>query len=175
MLRRDLAKGWYNLANVAIDQNDAEGVNDNVNLAIAQLQELLSETPDDLRDRLLLAFCYRLKADLAAELISVDGSKLADSIEAYNKARLLMLDLSERSPAVHRYRVELGQLLMNIGQLEAQQQRYVEARVAFEKSQGVFAELASEDPDRGEFQQLLTRATDVLEQLTAIEAAASQQ
>jgi serine/threonine protein kinase len=175
LLRRDLAKGWYNLANVAIDQNDAEGVSDNVNLAIAQLQELLSETPDDLRDRELLAFCYRLKADLDAALISVDGSKLTDSIEAYNKARLLMLDLSERSPAVHRYRVELGQLLMNIGQLEAQQQRYVEARVAFEKSQGVFAELASEDPDRGEFQQLLTLATDVLEQLTAIEAAASQQ
>lgn len=175
LLRRDLAKGWYNLANLAVDQNDAESVSDNVNLAIAQLQELLSETPDDLRDRYLLAICYRLKADLNAALISVDGSKLTDSIEAYNKARLAMLDLSERSPAVHRYRVELGQLLMNIGQLEAQQQRYVEARGALEKGQEVFAELVREDPGSDEFQQLLTQATAILEQLTAIEAAASQQ
>lgn len=174
-LRRDLAKGWYNLANLAVDQNDAEGVSDNVKLAIAQLQELLNETPDDLRDRYLLAICYRLKADLDAALISVDGSKLPDSIEAYNKARLAMLGLSGRSPAVHRYRVELGQLLMNIGQLEAQQQRYAEARVALGNAAEVFAELTREDPDSGEFQELLTQTRAVLEQLTAIEAAASQQ
>lgn len=174
-LRRDLAKGWYNLANLAVDQNDAEGVSDNVKLAIAQLQELLDETPEDLRDRYLLAICYRLKADLDAALISVDGSKLLDSIEAYNKARLAMLDLSGRSPAVHRYRVELGQLLMNIGQLEAQQQRYAEARVALENAADVFAELTREDPDSGEFQELLTQTRAVLEELTAIEAAASQQ
>ena len=174
-LRRDLAKGWYNLANLAVDQNDAEGVSDNVKLAIAQLRELLNETPDDLRDRYLLAICYRLKADLDAALISVDGSKLPDSIEAYNKARLAMLDLSGRSPAVHRYRVELGQLLMNIGQLEAQQQRYAEARVALENAADVFAELTKEDPDGGEFRELLTQTRAVLEELTAIEAAASQQ
>lgn len=174
-LRRDLAKGWYNLANLAVDQNDAEGVNDNVKLAIAQLQELLNETPDDLRDRYLLAICFRLKADLDAALISVDGSKLLDSIEAYNKARIAMLDLSGRSPAVHRYRVELGQLLMNIGQLEAQKQRYAEARVALEDAAEVFAELTREDPGNGEFQELLMRTRAVLEQLTAIEAAAAQQ
>lgn len=173
-LRRDLAKGWYNLANLAVDQNDAVGVSDNVKLAIAQLQELLNETPEDLRDRYLLAICYRLKADLDAALISVDGSKLPDSIEAYYEARLAMLDLSGRSPAVHRYRVELGQLLMNIGQLEAQQQRYSEARVALESAADVFAELTREDPDSGEFQELLTQTRAILEQLTAIEAAASR-
>ncbi len=174
-LRRDLAKGWYNLANLAVDQNDAEGVSDNIELAIAQLEELLGETPDDLRDRYLLAICYRLKADLNAALISVDGSKLTDAIDGYNKARFAMQDLSGRSPAVHRYRVELGQLLMNIGQLEAQQQRYAEARVALKKAEEVFAELVKEDPNSSEFQDLLTQTRAVLEQLTAIEAAASQQ
>ena len=87
-------------------------------LAIAQLEELLDETPDDLRDRYLLALCYRLNADLNAALVSVDGSKLTEAIDEYAKARFAMQDLSGRSPAVHRYRVELGQLLLNIGQLD---------------------------------------------------------
>jgi eukaryotic-like serine/threonine-protein kinase len=174
-LRRDLAKGWYNLANLAIDRNDADRVTSNVDLAIAQLEELLGETPDDLRDRYLLALCYRLKADLNAALIQVDSSKLTEAIDGYSKAQFAMLDLSGRSPAVHRYRVELGQLLMNISQLEAQQRRYTEARVALEKAEEVFAKLATEDPDSGEFKNLLTQTRAVLEQLTAIEAASPQQ
>lgn len=174
-LRRDLAKGWYNLANLAVDQNDAEGVGSNVDQAIALLEELLDETPDDLRDRYLLALCYRLKADLNAALIPVDNSKLTDAIDGYGKAKLAMLDLSGRSPAVHRYRVELGQLLLNIGQLEAQQEQYSEARIAFEKAEEVFALLVTEDSNSSEFQELLTRTRAVLEQLAAMEAAASQQ
>ena len=164
-LRRDLAKGWYNLANLGVDQNDAEAVSRNVDLAIAQLEELLNETPDDLRDRYLLALCYRLKADLNAALIPVDGSKLVASIDAYSKARLAMQDLSGRSPAVHRYRVELGQLLMNIGQLEAQQQHYDEARDVLEKAAEVFAKLVAEAPGNSEFQELQTQVRNVLEQL----------
>ena len=140
-----------------------------------QLEELLGETPDDLRDRYLLALCYRLKADLNAALIQVDSSKLTEAIDGYSKAQFAMLDLSGRSPAVHRYRVELGQLLMNISQLEAQQRRYTEARVALEKAEEVFAKLATEDPDSGEFKNLLTQTRAVLEQLTAIEAASPQQ
>jgi serine/threonine protein kinase len=174
-LRRDLAKGWYNLANLAVDQNDAEGVGSNVDQAIAQLEELLDETSDDLRDRYLLALCYRLKADLNAALIPVDNSKLTDAIDNYGKARLAMLDLSGRSPAVHRYRVELGQLLLNIGQLEAQQKHYSEARIAIEKAEEIFGQLVKEDPDSSEFQELLTQTRSVLEQLTAIEDSSSQQ
>ena len=174
-LRRDLAKGWYNLANLGVDKNDADAVADNVELAIAQLEELLDETPEDLRDRYLLALCYRLKADLNAALISVDESKLAEAIDGYGKARLAMQDLSGRSPAVHRYRVELGKLLMNIGQLEAQQLRFAEARVALERAAEVFEQLVEEDSDSGEFKELLAQTQLALEQLTAFEKAAAQQ
>jgi tetratricopeptide (TPR) repeat protein len=174
-LRRDLAKGWYNLANLAVDQNDGEGIGRNVALAIAQLEELLDETPDDLRDRYLLALCYRLNADLNAALVSVDGSKLTEAIDEYAKARFAMQDLSGRSPAVHRYRVELGQLLLNIGQLEAQQKHYSESRIAFKKAEEVFAQLVKEDPDSSEFLALLTQTRAVLEQLAALEADSSQQ
>jgi len=174
-LRRDLAKGWYNLANLAVDLNDAEEVSTNVDLAIAQLEELLDENSDDLRDRYLLALCYRMKADLHAALISVDDSKLAEAIDGYNKARFAMQDLSERSPAVHRYRVELGQLLMNIGQLEGQQRRVTEARSALENAEDVFASLVQEDPDDGEFQELLKQTQAILEQLTAYEKISAEQ
>jgi len=174
-LRRDLAKGWYNLANLAVDRNDAEEVSTNVDLAIAQLEELLGENPDDLRDRYLLALCYRMKADLNAALISVDDSKLTAAIDGYNKARFAMQDLSERSPAVHRYRVELGQLLMNIGQLEGQQRRFTDARSALENAAEVFASLVKEDPDDGEFQELLKQTQAILEQLTAYEKTSAEQ
>jgi len=174
-LRRDLAKGWYNLANLAVDQNDAESLSSNVERAIAQLEELLNENPEDLRDRYLLALCYRLKADLNAALIPVDASRLTDSIDAYNKARLAIQDLSGRSPAVHRYRVELGQLFMNIGQLEAQQQHYDAARVALEQARDVFARLVEEDPDSSEFQQLLTQTIAVLEQLKVLQLETEKQ
>jgi tetratricopeptide (TPR) repeat protein len=174
-LRRDLAKGWYNLANLAVDRNDAEEVSRNVDLAIAQLEELLNENPDDLRDRYLLALCYRMKADLNAALISVDNSKLAEAIDGYNKARFAMQDLSERSPTVHRYRVELGQLLLNIGQLEGQQRRFSEARSALENAEEVFANLVEEDPDNDEFQELLKQTQAILLQLTAYEEASAEQ
>ena len=174
-LRRDLAKGWYNLANLAVDQNDAQSADENIHLAITELESLLTEEPDDLGDRYLLAVCYRLLADLNAALIPVDESKLLDSIDAYNKARFSMQDLSERSPAVHRYRVELGQLLMNIGQLEGQQRNFTEARFALEKTEKVFAALVKEDPDNSEFQELLKQTQAVLQQLDAFEKASAEQ
>lgn len=174
-LRRDLAKGWYNLANLAVDRNDVEEVSTNVDLAIDQLKELLDENPDDLRDRYLLALCYRMKADLNSALISVDDSKLTAAIDGYNKARLAMQDLSKRSPAVHRYRVELGQLLLNIGQLEGQQRRFKEARSALENAEEVFASLVKEAPENNEFQELLSQTQAILEQLTAYEKASAEQ
>lgn len=174
-LRRDLAKGWYNLANLGIDQNDAEAVSRNVELAISQLEELLDENPDDLRDRYLLALCYRLKGDLNAALIPADASNLVKSIDAYNKARFAIQDLSGRSPAVHRYRLELGQLLMNIGQLEAQQQHYDDARAALQKAEEVFQKLAEEDPNSEEFRKLLDQTRSVLKQLDALQSAAQKQ
>lgn len=169
-LRRDLAKGWYNLANLAVDQNDADEVRSNIELAIAQLEELLRESPDDLRDRYLLALCYRLKADLEAALSAVDRSKLVESIDAYTKSQIAMQDLSSRSPAVHRYRVELGQLLMNIGQLEAQQQHYAAARASLQKAEEVFARLVEEDPDSTEFRELLRQVQGVLQQLKVLQS-----
>jgi len=174
-LRRDLAKGWYNLANLAVDQNDVQAANENIQLAITELESLLKEHPDDLRDRYLLAICYRLLADLNAALIADDPSKLPDSIDAYSKARFSMQDLSERSPAVHRYRVELGQLLMNIGQLEGQQRNFAGARAALEKAEEVFAALVKEDSDNSEFQELLKQAQAVLQQLDAFEKASVEQ
>lgn len=174
-LRRDLAKGWYNLANLAVDQNDAQAVSSNIEQAIAQLEELLSETPDDLRDRYLLALCYRLKADLNAALIPVDSGRLVESLDAYTRAQLAMQDLAGRSPAVHRYRVELGQLLMNIGQLEAQQQHYEQAEVALRKAETVFSNLVQEDPDSTEFQELLEQVRTVIEQLATVRSESAPQ
>ncbi|MDA1162305.1 MAG: protein kinase [Planctomycetota bacterium] len=168
-LRRDLAKGWYNLANLAVDVNNPEAVRNNVELAIRELEKLLTEQPDDLRDRYLLALCYRLLADLNAALIPVNESKLPEAIDAYTRARFAMQDLAGRSPAVHRYRVELGQLLMNIGQLEAQRQQYASARVLLEKAADVFRELVKEAPDNEDFRNLQTQVQSVLEQLSKLQ------
>src|SRR5262249_8723741 len=66
---RDLAKGFYNLANLAIDRGDEEALRDNASQAIELLETLVQENPRDLDDQYLLSLCYRLRADLQAALI----------------------------------------------------------------------------------------------------------
>lgn len=169
LLQRDRAKGWYNLANLGIDLNDAGMVEKNVTRAIEEFTDLLEENPDDLRDRYMLSLCFRLLADLKAALIPTDESKLVESIEAYSQARLAMETLSQRNPAVHRYQAELGQLLMNLGQLEAQRERFESAADLLNRAEKLFSSLTRELPENTEYAELLAQIRDVQKQLAALQ------
>ncbi|MBI1314753.1 protein kinase [bacterium] len=176
-LRRDLAKGWYNLANLGVDQNLPDRVATNIDKAIELFEQLLTENPDDLRDRYLLAVCLRLKGDLLAALVPTKPESLGEAIDVYGQARLQMQDLSQRSPAVMSYRQELGELLLNMAQLEAQRQQYDSSRGLLEEARRLFERLVSEAPDRPEFAQqieLIDRIREELERLASQATRSSQ-
>ena len=119
-MRRDLAKGFYNLANLALDRNDEAALRDNIDEAIKLYEQLLTEQPRDLDDQYLLSLCYRLRADLFAALVPRDAQFLPAAIDDYSKASRIVQKLSDLNPSVTKYLEELIRLHVNLGQLFAQ-------------------------------------------------------
>ena len=140
-MRRDLAKGFYNLANLAIDRSDEAALRDNVDEAIKRLEELLAENSRDLDDQYLLSLCYRLRADLFAALALRDPQFMPAAIDDYSKASRIVQKLSDLNPSVTRYLEELVRLLINLGQLFAQQQDVDQARDHFRRALALLEEL----------------------------------
>lgn len=143
-LRRDLAKGAYNLANLAIDRDDATlapQVERLIRQAIARLEALLVEAPDDLEDRHLLSLCYRMLADLDAALVATDATRLAPAKKHYQKAQESLERLVTKNPAVPRYQEELAQLLGNLAQLETEQKNPEAAQKLMERADEILQKL----------------------------------
>jgi tetratricopeptide (TPR) repeat protein len=126
-MRRDLAKGFYNLANLAIDRNDEAALRENIDEAIKRYEELLTENPRDLDDQYSLSLCYRLRADLFAALAQRDPQNSPAAIDDYTKASRIVQKLSDLNPSVTKYLEELIRLHVNLAQLFAQQQQRDEA------------------------------------------------
>ncbi len=133
-MRRDLAKGFYNLANLAIDHNDEAALRENIDEAIKRYEELLTENPRDLDDQYLLGLCYRLRADLFAALTQRDSQFMPAAIDDYSKASRIVQKLSDLNPSVAKYHEELIRLLMNLGQLFAQQRDVDQARPQYQRA-----------------------------------------
>lgn len=133
-MRRDLAKGFYNLANLAIDQNDEAALRENIDEAIKRYEELLTENPRDLDDQYLLSLCYRLRADLFAALAQGDPQFTPAAIDDYSKASRIVQKLGDLNPSVGKYQEELIRLLINLGQLFAQQKEVEQARAQLQRA-----------------------------------------
>lgn len=168
-MRRDLAKGWYNLANLGVDVDDAKAVEDNVVLAIREFEKLLDEDSEDLRDRYMLSLCYRLLADLQAAMAAVDAVLVNEAIENYSQALLALRELAGRNPAVPTYRAEVAQLLLNLGQLEAERQRFAASREFIQEAETLFRSLAEELPDESDYADRRDFAGQMLEKLRGLE------
>lgn len=145
-MRRDLAKGFYNLANLAIDRSDEAALRENIDEAIQRYEELLAENPRDLDDQYLLSLCYRLRADLFAALIPRDPQFGPAAIDDYSKAALIVQKLSDLNPSVPKYRRELLRLASNLGQLSAQQQQTADALAHFRRALALLDQLQQQSP-----------------------------
>lgn len=147
-MRRDLAKGFYNLANLAIDRSDEAALRENVDEAIKRLEELLAENPRDLDDQYLLSLCYRLRADLFAALVPRDSQFGPHAIEDYSRAAAITQKLSDLNPSVAKYRRELVNLSVNLGQLAAQQKQFDAALAHFRRALALLEQLVKQSPDQ---------------------------
>ena len=136
-MRRDLAKGFHNLANLAIDRGDAENLKVTIGKAIELLEKLVQEKARDLDDQYFLSLCYRLRGDHFADLIPADPQMLPAAQDDYSQALRVVQKLSELNPSVQKYQRELAGLLVNLGQLDAQRGLQEEAIAQFRQAQSI--------------------------------------
>lgn len=163
-LRRDLAKGDYNLANLAIDRDDptsAVTVEKHAKRAIERLEQLLQETPDDLEDRHLLALSYQLIADLDAALATTDATHKDMAVDRYQRARTALERLVARNPNVPRYQFELALLLGNLAELEVDQMRREAALKLLDRAAEIVAALIKDQPGHREYEELAKRLAEL--------------
>ena len=158
-MRRDLAKGFYNLANLAIDRSDEAELRENVDEAIQRLEDLLAENPRDLDDQYLLSLCYRLRADLFAALVPRDPQFGPAAIDDYSQATRIVQKLSDQNPSIAKYLRELVSLSINLGQLSALQKQTDEALAHFRRALALLDQLVKQSPDKLDPQDAALRQT----------------
>ncbi|TXT31731.1 MAG: serine/threonine protein kinase [Planctomycetota bacterium] len=158
-MRRDLAKGFYNLANLALDRNDEAALRENIDEAIKLYEQLLTENPRDLDDQYLLSLCYRLRADLFAALVPRDPQFGPAAIDDYSNASRIVQRLSDLNPSVTKYLRELVRLSINLGQLSAQQTKNEDAVAHFRRALELLEQLLKQSPDTLDPQDAALRQT----------------
>lgn len=163
-LRRDLAKGDYNLANLAIDRDEptaAASIEKHVRQAIELFESLLKEQSDDLEDRHMLALCHQLLADTESALAAIEPARRIPAIDHYQQARAALERLVARNPGIPRYQFELAQLLGNLAELELDQERAEAAFKLLERANELASALLKDQPSRPEYIDLQKRLSEL--------------
>ena len=118
LLRRDFAKGYYNIGVLAAARHDADAAKQAFEQAASILEILVAQQPLDLEQKLLLATCVRLVGDSIA---GGDDSSLA--IPSYQRALTLFLSLANRNPEVFEYQLALAGVYMNLANVQKETAR----------------------------------------------------
>ena len=143
--RRDLGMGYFNLANLALDETNApdaeENAEENLDAAITVFEGLLKETPEHLKNQSRLALCYRVRGDLKSY------GDTESAIEDYGKAFRLAEELARKNPSVSDYQADSAALHMNMALLEIDRQRPKEALASFRRARDILATLNQEHED----------------------------
>jgi tetratricopeptide (TPR) repeat protein len=182
-VRRDLAKGCYNLANLYASQanyheawanyyespeaRDVDKARENREVArsyyplaeenlaeaVKLFEEVLAEDPKDLTNQYHLAVCCRQLGDLKAHL-----NKHDDGLQLYDRARALMERLAAGNPDVPEYRADTAALYLNLGLLQRERDDLDAARIAQQEALQLLEELVGEYPEVPRYAQDLAQA-----------------
>jgi serine/threonine-protein kinase len=136
--RRDLAKGHFSLAELAMNVGDAAWAENSFNDAIGVFTRLLQENPKDLANQIDLATCYRFLGDLKSHLKAWDAAR-----KLYQEALTRTDSLVRANPAVPSYQAALAGLHMNLALLEVEQGRSQAAREAFQQARDILQPLVA--------------------------------
>src|SRR5690606_8739212 len=149
-LRRDLAKGFYNLGNLDCAEGLASEAEGHFTQATQVFEELGADEPSDLDHPKLLALCYRLLGDIArpapkGEMTSEDKGEQAEQArrarEWYERALAQLSVLAAQNPDVIDYQTEQAGILMNLALLEIQVNNSAGGFAALERARGILAPL----------------------------------
>jgi eukaryotic-like serine/threonine-protein kinase len=111
-IRRDFAKGHYNLGVYEAQSGDPSAAQRELELAAELAEELVRVNPLDLELKLLISTCYRMIGDSWA-----GGTDPMQSIAHYERAIAALTSLVQRNPEVSEYQLGLAGLYMNLSQV----------------------------------------------------------
>jgi len=135
LVRRDLALGHYNLANLALERGDGPAARENFNQAITLLEDVLRSAPQDLANQHRLGVCYRLLADLLCD------SDPQAALVRYEQAQQRLEPLARANPNVPQYQSALACVYLNLGGMHLQEQQAGPARDALDKARSMLEPL----------------------------------
>jgi tetratricopeptide (TPR) repeat protein len=161
-LKRDLAKGSYNLANLLFETGDAKDVHRNLVEAMRLFEELVSENSRDLQDQYSLAVVYRLMADLKSEFVSTGQLPGTEAVSQYEAARKVLQNLAMQSPDVPAYQLDLVAVLINMAELQRLSGNNTAESELLKESGALLDDLAErgvDSPRVREYQQLVDAAS----------------
>lgn len=137
-LRRDRAKGCYNLANALIDAGDLDAAEQQLDNAIDAFRELAGEEEAALDDKHRLAICLRRAGDLPEDL--------DEAFALYEEALDILQPLARQNPLVVKYQGDLAGLHLQIGQLHRDGNEIEAAREKFLRARQILELLMSQYP-----------------------------
>ncbi|GAB5442195.1 MAG: serine/threonine-protein kinase [Fuerstiella sp.] len=137
-VQRDLGMGYYNLGNIALDAGDVQTASTMVAQAITAFETAVDQSPEDFRNRRLLALCLQLQGDLIAE-----AGRVEDAIESYRTGVRELRFLAQRNPEVTVYRFDLAVALMNLGSLLRESEDVASASETLDHAIAEFEQLIS--------------------------------
>jgi tetratricopeptide (TPR) repeat protein len=144
--RRDLAMGFYNLANASVaDQRDEEAVK-YYRAAIEQFEQLRQQDARSLANRFQIAVCYRQLGSL-----QLNANNAAAAILNFEIAKREMESLAIGNPDVLLYQTELTNLNLNVAGLYQDQGDFPKAQGAWSQVLVRAQELLLNDSDNAEY------------------------
>ena len=141
-IKRDYAKGCYNLGVLESFAGNSEDGKAHLLDAIAKFDELVRLDETDLTHQYFYATSHRVFGDLQV----ASGDPNAAS-QAYGQARETLRTLSEQNDSVLEYQVSLAELIMSLGGLQSQQESNAEAINSFQEAISVLEPLATSNPE----------------------------
>jgi len=173
-VRRDLARGYVNLANSELRAADQERENTahqqrllravtDATEAITAYQQLLTDPPAaELDTKLELASCYRLRADAHFKQRNQDTAE-----KDYRHALRLAGSLVMRNPNVYRYRMPLAETQYNLCNLLFLQKKQSQATQLLANCRATLLQAIRIDPNNDNAGNELVRFTSTLVQALA--------
>jgi tetratricopeptide (TPR) repeat protein len=140
-LRRDLAKGYFNLAALAEAARDVDAAERSLEKAREVFEALAKTDRSDLDAAYQVAACWRKQADL-----KYTKNQPEDALRLYLTARNVMTPLAGKNPDVAEYQVALAEIHMNLATTEEKLAHRDAALTSFEQAQGLLLPLLARFP-----------------------------
>ncbi|MEE2707880.1 MAG: tetratricopeptide repeat protein, partial [Planctomycetota bacterium] len=140
-MRRDLARGFFNVGNIAKHIERVDVALKNLNSAVEQFDILLEQEPDNLECLYLRALCSWRLGDATWDTVKPQAAQ-----NSYLDAQRRFEQLAEENPDVHKYQGMLAGALINQAYLYSECKHAADALRVFKKAHEILEPLVEKFP-----------------------------